>query len=431
VTGITLEALATPDRLNQREPSWRREARLAAIDWLSTHPVPTHHDEPWRYTPAEELAELVRVAVHPRTSLNLASGQVDVMAGDHGGPRLVFVNGVFAAGASKLRDASGATVRPLSALERNSAPGPAVETERLDWFAALNSLAGDDGAVITIDADTLASAPIHIVHVAAPDLDTSPITYPGALVRIEPGATATVIESYVGFTGAALTNAATVIEVHDSASLTYHRIQAEAPNAAHVGHIRIRAGHQAKVACTSFSIGGRISRVAFDISLTGDHAQLDIDGLYVPGSSDRHDHVITAEHLGSHTRSSQTFKGVVADRARGSFTGQVIVRPGTTDTVANQTNHSLLLSGSAESVTRPWLEILADDVRCSHGATIGRLDDEALFYLRTRGIPEPEARRVLVEGFSSEILDVVGVDTLRDHLRRRIGAKQQRSEEQR
>lgn len=431
MTGVALDALDTPDRLNQREPSWRREARLAAIDWLATHSMPTRHDESWRYTPADELVDLLGVAVHPRTSFGLASGQVDFMAADHGGPRLVFVNGVFAPGPSYLRDVAGVTARPLSELGRNTAPGPVLETDRLDGFVALNCLAGDDGAVITVTADAAAATPIHIVHVAAPHLDSCLITHPSAVVRIQPDATATIIESYVGFTGTALTNAATVIDVHDSASLSYHRVQTEDPGASHIGHVRIRAGHDTTVKCTSFSIGGRTSRVAFDISLVGDRSQLDVDGLYVPAGDDRHDHVIAAEHLGSHTRSNQRFKGVVDDHARGSFTGQVVVQAGTIDTVADQTNHSLLLTATAESDTRPWLEILADDVRCTHGATVGRLDDEALFYLRTRGIPEPAARRVLIEGFTSEIIDSVAVETLRDHLSTRIRAKQRRPKDQR
>jgi len=431
MTGVALAALDLPDRLNQREPPWRREARFAAIDWLATNPMPTRRDESWRYTPVDELADLLGRGVHPRTSFGLASGQVDLMAGDHGGVRLVFVNGAFAAGPSNLGVQDIVTARPLSDLDRNAPPSPVLEADRFDGFVALNGLAGDDGAAVTVHADATAGAPIHIVHVAAPDLDTCAITHPSSTVRIQPGATATVIESYVGFSGAALTNASTVIDVGDTATLTYHRVQTEARDAAHVGHVRIRASRDATVTCTSFNIGGRISRVAFDISLLGDRAELDLSGLYVPAGDERQDQMVTIEHVGSHTRSTQRLKGVVDDHARGCFTGNVIVRPGTVDTVADQTNHSLLLTATAESDTRPWLEILADDVRCTHGATVGRLDDEALFYLRTRGIPEPEARSLLIEGFTSEILDSVAVESLRDLLSARIHAKQRRPEEPR
>jgi Fe-S cluster assembly protein SufD len=426
VTSAALDALDIPHRLNRPEPAWRRENRLAAIDWLAHHSMPTRSEESWRYIPVGELVDLLGAAVQSGRTFGLMPGQVDVMAGDHGGPRLVFVNGVFAPEVSFLRDDPAFTARPLSALERDSTPGPGLETDRLDGFVALNSLAGDDGAVITVTAAHTATSPIHIVHVAGPDLDSCLVTHPSSVVRIQPGATATIIESYVGFTGAALTNAATVIDVHDAASLNYHRVQTESSSASHVGHVRIRAGHDASVACTSFSIGGRVARIAFDISLVGDHARVAVEGLYVPVGNDRHDQVVTAEHIGSHTRSHQRFKGVIADRARGSFSGHVLVQPGTIDTVADQTNHSLLLTATAESDSRPWLEILADDVRCTHGATVGRLDDEALFYLRTRGIPETEARTVLIQGFTGEVLDTVTVETLRDHLSNRVRARHAR-----
>lgn len=422
-----LDALDGPDRLDQCEPSWRHEARLAATDWLATHPMPTRRDESWRYTPAEDLVTLLRTAVHPRTTFSLAAAQIDIMAGDHGGPRLVFVNGTFAPGASYRREEPGVDVRALSQIGRTAAPGPVLEPDRLDGFAALNALAGDDGAVITIGAQHGATTPIHVVHVSAPDLDDCLLTHPNSVVNIEAGATATIIESYVGFTGATLTNATTVIDVHDGARCTYHRVQTETSTASHVGHVRIRAGHDAIVTCTSFSIGAGTSRVAIDAGLLGDRSRVDLAGLYVPDGDDTHDQVITAEHHGSHTCSNQRFNGVMNDRGRGSFTGRVIVQPGIIDTAAHQVNHSLALTDTAESDTRPWLEILADDVRCTHGATVGRLDEDAVFYLRSRGIPENDARQMLIEGFTSEIIDAVALATLRDHVRSRLRAKQRRS----
>jgi Fe-S cluster assembly protein SufD len=427
VNSTALDALDNADRLNRCEPSWRREARLAAIDWLATHSMPTRRDESWRYTPAEELVALLSTAVNPRTSFGLAAAQIDIMAGDHGGPRVVFVNGVFAPGPSYRREEPGVDVRALSEIGRTSAPGPALEPDRLDGFAALNALAGIDGAVITVDARHAATSPIHVVHVAAPDLDDCLLTHPSTVVNVEAGASATIIESYVGFTGATLTNATTLIDVHDGAGCTYHRVQTETPTASHIGYVRIRAGHDSTVGCTSFTIGASTSRVAIDAGLLGDRSRVDLAGLYVPDRDDTHDQVITAEHHGSHTCSNQRFNGVMNDRGRGSFTGQVIVQPGIIDTEAHQVNHSLLLTDTAESDTRPWLEILADDVRCTHGATVGRLDEEAVFYLRTRGIPEIDARQMLIEGFTSEIIDAVAEETLRDHVRSRMRAKQHRS----
>jgi Fe-S cluster assembly protein SufD len=426
VNGAGSGVLGRIDRPDPSEPTWRHEARSAAADWLATHPMPTRRDVVWRSTPVEELVAMLGEVDAPRTAFGLAATQIDIMAGSFGGPRLVFVNGAFAPACSRRSDEAGIDVAALSEAGPSARPGPMLEQDRLDGFVALNLAAGDDGALIVVEARDADAAPIHIVHVAAPDLDTCLLTHPHTVVRVGSGASATVIESYVGFSGAAFTNAATVIDVDDGGSLAYHRVQTETPSASHLGHVRIRAGHDATVRCTSFTIGAGTSRVAVDASLRGDRSRVDVAGLYVPAGDDTHDHVITAEHLGSHTRSDQRFHGVVDDRARGSFTGQVIVRPGIVDVEAHQTNHSLLLTDRAESDSQPWLEILADDVRCTHGATVGRLDEDAVFYLRTRGIPEATAREVLIEGFASEIVDLVDVLALRDHLRSRMRAKQQR-----
>ena len=427
MTGATLGALELPLRQDLDEPIWRRDAREAAFEWLSTHSLPTRRDEAWRYTAVDELLELSRSAVPARRPVTLDPRQVDLMAGDHGGPRLVFVNGIFASGTSRTQAEDGVTVVPFS--DPASQPEmPLMGPDRLDGFAALSWAVGAGGASIRISAHVAVEAPVHIVHVAAPELDTPLITHPNSMVHVEAGARLTLIESFVGFAGTALTNASTFVDVGDRATLDYHRIQTETAHAAHVGQARIHVGEAAHLHATSVSIGAATSRAAFDVTANGDRSTVEIDGLYLPSGTDQHDHVVTVEHLGSHTISTQRFKGVIDDRARGSFTGHVIVRPGTVDTSATQTNHSLLLTRTAESDSRPWLEILSDDVSCTHGASVGRLDDDALFYLRSRGIAEADARRVLIDGFVSEIVESVGTASLRDHLSARITAKQRRTQ---
>jgi Fe-S cluster assembly protein SufD len=296
-------------------------------------------------------------------------------------------------------------------------------SDRLDGFAALSWSAGADGASIDVPAGVTVETPVHVVHVAAPELDVALVGHPNTIVTVGEGARLTLIESFVGFTGDGLTNASTVIDVADRAQLTYHRIQTEPASCMHVGRADIRTGADSRVHASSFSIGAGVSRVAFDITAAGDRSTIDIDGLYLPAARAQHDNVVTIEHLGAHTRGTQRFKGVIDDRARGSFTGHVIVRPGTIDASAMQANHTVLLTRTAEADSRPWLEILADDVACTHGASVGRLDEDALFYLRSRGIPEADARRVLIHGFVSEILECVEPASLRDHLVARIGAR--------
>jgi Fe-S cluster assembly protein SufD len=231
-----------------------------------------------------------------------------------------------------------------------------------------------------------------------------------------------VVESYVGAGASGFTNAVTVIEVGAGASLGYHRIQDESVDGVHVGHVAIWGERHARVRVGSFHLGAAVARVALDVTLAGDGAEVELDGLSLPGAGHHHDQVVRIDHVGSHGRSAERFKAVVADRGHASFTGHVVVGRGTVDTSASQTSASLLLGPTARTDARPWLEILADDVRCTHGATVGRLDDEALFYLRSRGLPLEEARRLLVEAFVAELVDAVEPPALADHLRTRLAA---------
>lgn len=414
------DALAAPGGTDRSEPPWRREARVAALDWLGAHPMPTRRDEPWHYTPVDKVLAALEAAARPDPSVRLDPNRLDALVGDHGGSRVVFVNGAFDEAASRVTASDAESIGAFSHVDGARASASWLDVDRLDGFVALNHLVADDGASIVIGPGPERAEPVHIVHVVAPGPDGSVAAHPQTVVRLAEGARANVIESFVGLGGASFTNAATSIEVGDGASCTYHRIQSEAAETVHIGHVRALVGRDAQIRAASISLGASISRVAFDITLEGDGSSVDIDGLYVPSGAQHHDNVITVEHAGSHTRSTQRFKGVINDRAHGAFTGHIVVRPGTVDTTSHQTNHSILLTPTAQSDSRPWLEILADDVRCTHGATVGRLDEAALFYLRSRGIPEGRAREILIDAFASEITDAVEPQSLRDHLAARI-----------
>ncbi len=420
----------SPDVFDRDEPVWRREQRSTATTWLATHAMPTTKDESWRYTAVKDLMAMLDAAVAPRRDSNLNSGEVELLVGRHDGSQLVFVNGQFAPLASRLEAGNDVTLIPFSELGSDDTAGSdvtsisAMDHSRVDGFLALNRRDGGDGALLRIGPGANPGQPIHLVHVTVPVSDETLVIHPASIIALGAGAEATVVESYVGMDGPALTNASTTIDVGDGAVLSYHRIQNEAASANHVGHVRARVGGDARFATSSFSIGASVSRVAIDVTAEGDGSTLDLDGLYLPAANERHDHVLTVEHLGSHTSSNQRFKGIVDGRAHGAFTGHIIVARGTVDTSAHQTNHSLLLTSKAESDTRPWLEILADDVRCTHGATIGRLDDAALFYLRSRGIPEAAARNMLIDAFAGEIVDAVSIESLREFLVTTISAKQ-------
>jgi Fe-S cluster assembly protein SufD len=225
-----------------------------------------------------------------------------------------------------------------------------------------------------------------------------------------------LIESYVGIGGPSITNASTRMIVAAHAEVSYHRIQAETLDTIHVGRTAIDQATGSHVRATSVMTGSRIARSSVIVRLAGSGARANLDGLYLPKDEQRHDTAITVDHLASRCTSTQQFKGIVDDHARGSFSGHVIVRPGTTATDASQSNHNLVLTPTAQADSRPWLEILADDVRCTHGAAVGRLDEEALFYMRSRGVSIAQARRMLVAAFAAAIVDEINPDSLREHV---------------
>lgn len=395
-------------------------ARRDARTWLADHGLPTTRDEAWRYTPVAEIVARLEQARPVVATPGATRSTLDELAGDHGGPRLVFVNGVHA---PELSDPGPNPAElwcgpladvPPDRLPTESFPGA---DERSDGFLALNRVLGTDAAVVLVGDGSQRSDSIQIVHLAVPGEEAS-VSHPRTIVAAGPGTRSTIIETYCGFEGAALTNASTTIHLGSRADLTYHRVQHEAPGAYHVGRTFIEVSDGSHLLLTSVMAGAAIARAAIDVTLSGPKARADLTGIYVPSGEQRHDTVVTVDHAASHGTSTQVFKGIIADRARGSFSGRIIVPPGVVGTDADQTNHNLVLGPHAQADTRPWLEIRADDVRCNHGATVGRLDEEALFYLRSRGIPIDVGRAMLIEAFGREIIDAVTPTSLRDHLRR-------------
>jgi Fe-S cluster assembly protein SufD len=240
--------------------------------------------------------------------------------------------------------------------------------------------------------------------------------HPRTVVVVGAGSRVEIIETFVGLPGPSITNASTRLVAGADSQVTYHRVQDERANSIHVCRVGIDQSDRSTVRATSIMTGGRIARCAIDVHFNGADARADIDGLYLPGGRQRHDNVVTVDHRESRCTSTQRFVGIIDDHGRGSFSGHVLVRPGTAGTDAHQSNRNLVLQPTAQADTRPWLEILADDVRCTHGATVGRLDEEALFYLRSRGIPVDQGRAILVAAFAAEIIDTITPAALRDRV---------------
>lgn len=403
------------ERLAPPAPQGSRAARGGT--WLRRHGFPTARDEAWRYTPVEDIVAIFRFATPAaERGETVDRSMVDELAGRHGGARLVFVNGAIAPHLSDLDTSAGDLwlggadrlgPRPRSARGRDDQP--------VDGFHALNWAAGIDVAAVLAGPGAQVDEPVHVVHISSPG-DAVSASHPRTVVRAAPGSRLRVIETYVGLPGSSITNASTRIVAAEGAAVTYHRVQSETPDAVHVGRAGIDQAAGSAVRVTSVMTGGRIARTAIDVRLAGSGASAVLDGLDLPTGSQRHDTAVTVDHRASECTSTQRFKGIVDGHARGSFSGHVIVRPGANGTDAHQSNHNLVLRPTAQADSRPWLEIFADDVRCTHGATVGRLDDDALFYLRSRGIPLAQSRRMLVAAFAAEIIDDITPVSLRDRV---------------
>jgi Fe-S cluster assembly protein SufD len=385
----------------------------AAFAWLLDHGLPTERDEAWRYT---AVTRILATPYRPSTSFPEPDQRTLLdLLGPSEGPRVVCINGCFDASLSSLEDlAPGLRCVDVGSRTR----GARLDDERLDGFRLLNDVVGG-GAAVLVAADVQLQSPIEVVHVFVPGDDPT-VVHPRTHIDVRARSRLVLVERYIGLPGAGLTNAATTITAGPEARVVHHRVEDDPVGVDHLGHTSVRVAHAASVRSTSMLFGGRVARSASDVILDGPGSRVRLLGLCLATHDQHHDNVATVEHAGSSCASDQLYTSVVDDRAHASFSGHVIVQPETTGTVARQMSRNLVLSRTAEVTTRPWLEILADDVQCTHGATVGRLSDEALFYLRSRGIPEAEARRMLIRAFVGEVVDGVAPTSLRTRLEARV-----------
>jgi len=283
-------------------------------------------------------------------------------------------------------------------------------------FVALNTALFADGIVATVDAGVEASIPLHIVHLAVPGA-TPAAVHPRSLVIAAVGSRLTLVESFVALRpGTYLTNAVTEILAADDACVTHVKIQTEAAAAWHVATV---AGHQARgaqIVSHNISFGAALARNDIGSRLDGPGAECRLYGLYVVDGVQHVDNHTWLDHAMPHCPSWEMYKGLLGGASRAVFNGRIVVRDGAQKTDAKQSNKNLILGDKAVVHTRPQLEIHANDVKCTHGATIGRLDDAALFYLRTRGIGKDEARSVLVRAFADDLIDIIPARELREVL---------------
>lgn len=416
-------------RRNDYHPAWFTQSRRDALGWLAEHGFPTSKDEDWRYSRLGPILEAPFEPAAAGSGHRLSSSAIDELAGDLGGMRLVFVNGHLAPElSSSTALPEGVTVTSLASLlvERALVEEALVEqAERLrllfapprrahrHGFVALNAALAEDGAFVHLAADTAVDEPIQLVFVS--DAGDFPLaSCPRSVVLAGPRSRAVIVETYVGLAGGVyVTNAVTEVVLEEGASVEHYKVQDEAGTGFHLGHLDVRQTRASRFSSHSVALGSRVARHEVRVGLEGEGAEVSLNGLYMPAGDQQHDNPILIEHLAPRGTSRQLYKGVLDGRGQGIFNGRIIVHPGALGTDASQTNKNLLLSEHAEIDTRPRLEILADDVKCAHGAAVGRLDDDALFYLRSRGIPRQEARSLLISAFVHEMVELIDLEPLR------------------
>ena len=338
------------------------------------------------------------------------------------GTRLVFVNGHFHATLSVTgKLPAGVKVASLAAALTTDSAFIEQQLGRFaltddNSFAALNQAFFLDGGFVHIPANQTVADPIQLIFISTAKHNGDTIQ-PRNLIIAGAGSKATVIESYLAAEDVAyFTNAVTEIVAGDNAVLEHVKLQDEAPDAFHLATIAGNLGRASNVNVHSFALGAKLSRNNIRAKLAGEGLECILNGLYLTRGEQLADHHMIVEHAQPHCASHEYFNGILDDKSKGVFHGRIYVHPVAQKTDAKQTNKNLLLSDDATADTKPQLEIYADDVKCTHGATIGQLNDESIFYLRSRGLGKDTARRMLIHAFAGEIIERVKHAAVREEL---------------
>lgn len=417
-------------------PAWLDRLRRDALERFERTGYPTLADEDWRFTQVAPLAALpFRPSLPaPGTAVEI-SGFATLPFAALGGDRLVFADGRFQPALSRIAAHDGGVV--VASLASALRETPALVEPHLarltreggDAFAALNEAFFTDGAFIHVPAGREIAAPIQIILLATGREDT-PARFCRNLIVAGAGARLTMVEQSAGLDGATgVNNVVTELVAADDAVVEHVRFQDDPASMFNIGALHLHLGRAVRLNAHSFALGARLSRYSIRAGLHGEGIEAVLNGLYLVDAERLADHHMIVDHAQPHCASHEYFNGILAGRSRGVFHGRILVRPGAQKTDAKQTNKNILLSDDATVDTKPQLEIYADDVKCTHGATVGQLHPEHVFYLRARGIPVETARRMLIHGFAGEIIDRVACAPLRDELDRLVWDRLEQDEQ--
>lgn len=418
--GWTVEALA---RVKSRQSNLGAlKSLIAEAEGVFTKVLfPTPRMEAWKYTNTDSIAkgafELTAAESVAVSREEISSFLIPSM----GAHTLVFVDGVFAPEHSTKFDVKGARLARFSDGATDGVGG--LAPHNTDAFAALATALLQDGVSITVDQNVVVEKPIHIAHVATAR-SQGKVVAPRLYIQAGENSQLTVVESFVSTSAESyLSLPIAEIVAADGAVVDYHKFQRESESSSHVSNTIISQGRSGTVSTHIFSFGGALVRNNVTAKLQGSGANAVLNGLSVLKGSQHVDNSTEIHHIEPSIESREHFKGIYADSSRGVFSGTITVDKIAQKTNAFQSNQALLLSPNASIETRPQLKIWADDVKCTHGATVGQLDSDAMFYLRSRGISREEARKFLIHAFASEVLTTVKVPALKDFVETAITEK--------
>ncbi|HEY6643630.1 Fe-S cluster assembly protein SufD [Povalibacter sp.] len=396
--------------------AWRRDA----LQRFVAQGFPTLRDEDWKYTNLRRLESRSFAPADP------APGAIDESLWiANVGMRIVLVNGRAHPGLSTTSpQPPGVTLLTLGQWMENSpndvAAFLASNSPAVSAFHSMNDAFSDDGIVIDIGESVQLDQPIYVVHQWTGGI-TSAMSHPRIFLRAAPNSRCVLIEHYVGAADSeTLTNSVVTLNIGAGASVTHYRVQQESTRSFHIGHVTARLERDSRYVCQDVALGASLARTGIVATLDGPNADANLRGLFLPNGSQHLDTYTLVDHAAPHTQSNEEYRGVADGRGRGVYRGKVIVRKDAQKIDSRQSSRNLLLSPTAEIDTRPELEIYAHDVKCSHGATTGQLDATALFYLRSRGLSESQARSLLIRAFAESILSTIELPSLRSHLERQL-----------
>ncbi|HZI49181.1 MAG TPA: Fe-S cluster assembly protein SufD [Pyrinomonadaceae bacterium] len=404
------------------EPSWLRTVREDAFTKFERVGFPTVRDEDWKYTNVApvaggKFAPVIQNGLNP----SLKSDVQKFSYPETENSRLVFINGIFQRHLTSMQLPEGVIVSELAEALRR----PEYETlvrEQLslnpqaNGFTALNTALFSSGAFVLIRQGVKLAAPIHLLFAASVENGSAPAVFPRIMVIAEDHSASTIVESYAGNGGAYLTDTVVNVAVGNGARIEHYKVQSESTAAFHIANTFAATGRDASYESTNINLGAHLSRHDIAVRFQHEGASCAVDGLYLIGGDQHSDTHSVIDHATAHCTSRQLYKGVLDGKSRAVFNGKVFVRHGAQQTDAQQTNKNLLLSEEARVDTKPQLEIFADDVKCTHGAAIGQLNHDELFYLESRGINPALARNMLTYGFAEEVIEKIKIDSIKRNL---------------